>query len=253
MKHRYFRYLLISVCLLTLLSCATGPDRVLLRNQGEASRNLAEAYMADGNFTSALRELLKAEPMIPDDPFLHNDLGLVYMAKNRHDLAIESFKKSIALNPDFIPACNNLGTAYLAQQEWDTAIEVFKELSGNLLYGTPHYPLSNLGWAYYNKKDYRLAEKYYLEALRIEPKFIIAMRGLAKTYIGMGKISEAIAKLEKAVTLAPQVPELYFDLGEAYTLAGDIQKALTAFNKVYELSPGSTLADAALERIRYLQ
>jgi len=238
------------ICLLTILSCATGPDRVLLRQQGEASRDLAEAYMTDGNSTSALRELLKAEPMIPDDPFLHNDLGLVYMSKKRYELAIESFKKSIILNPDYIPARNNLGTAYLAQAQWDAAIEIFRELSGNLLYGTPHYPLSNLGWAYYNKKDYRLAEKYYLEALRIEPEFIIAMRGLAKTYIETGKISEAIEKLKKAVTLAPRVPELYFDLGEAYELAGDRNKAVSAYRKVVSISPESDLGSRAADRLK---
>jgi len=238
------------ICLLTILSCASGPDRVLLRQQGEASRNLAEAYMADGNFTSALRELLKAKPIIPDDPFLHYDLGIVYMAKKRHELAIESFKKAIALNPDYIPARNNLGTVYLAQEHWDAAIEVFKELSGNLLYGTPHYPLSNLGWAYYNKKEYRLAEKYYLEALKIEPEFIIAMRGLAKTYIKMEKISEAIEKLEKAVTIAPQIPELYFDLGEAYELAGDRNKAVSAYRKVVSISPESDLGSRAADRLK---
>lgn len=238
------------ICLLTILSCASGPDRVLLRQQGEASRNLAEAYMADGNFTSALRELLKAKPIIPDDPFLHYDLGIVYMAKKRHELAIESFKKAIALNPDYIPARNNLGTVYLAQEHWDAAIEVFKELSGNLLYGTPHLPLFNLGWAYYNKKEYRLAEKYYLEALKIEPKFVIAMKSLAKTYIKMGKIPEAIDRLEAAVTMAPKFPELYFDLGEAYELAGDRNKAVSAYRKVVSINPESDIGGRAADRLK---
>ena len=93
-----------------------------LRKQGESARNLGEAYMAQQNYTAALKEPLAAEQLTPDDPYLHNDLGLTYMAKDRLDLAIVHFKKALALKPDYAPAMKNLGTAYLAQQNWDAAI-----------------------------------------------------------------------------------------------------------------------------------
>ena len=92
-----------------------------LRKQGESSRNLGEAYMAQGNYTAALKELMAAEQLTPDDPYLHNDLGLTYMVKDRLDLAIRHFKKALALKPDYAPAMNNLGAAYLAQQNRDAA------------------------------------------------------------------------------------------------------------------------------------
>ena len=106
-----------------LAGCAPNEN---LRKQGESSRNLGEAYMAQGNYTAALKELLAAEQLTPDDPYLHNDLGLTYMAKDRLDLAIQHFKKALSLKPDYAPAMNNLGTAYLAQQNWDAAIVCFK-------------------------------------------------------------------------------------------------------------------------------
>nr|MBL0732303.1 tetratricopeptide repeat protein [Desulfobacterales bacterium] len=57
------------------------------KKQEEAVRNLGEVYMSEGNYTFALRELLKAEKIYHNDPFLHNDLGLTYMAKDEKDLA----------------------------------------------------------------------------------------------------------------------------------------------------------------------
>ena len=187
-----------------LASCAANLE--VRKNQEEALRNLGEAYIREGDYTKALRKLLEAEKLYAEDPHLQYDLGLVYMAKEKPNKAIEHFKKAVEIKPDYTPAKNSLGVAYLAQKKWDDAIVCFKEITGDLLYATPHYPLSNLGFAYYNKKKYRLAEKYYQDALKIEPKFVIALRGLGLTYLKMGRISEAVTTLEKVIELAPGSP-----------------------------------------------
>ena len=223
-----------------LVSCAANLE--VRKNQEEASRNLGEAYMGQGDYTAALREFLKAKKLYAKDPYLQNDLGLTYMAMEKTDLAIDHFKKAVEIKPDYAPAKNNLGTAYLAQKKWDDAIACFKEITGDLLYATPHYPLSNLGFAYYNKKEYRLAEKYYQDALKIEPGFVIALRGLGKTYIAMGKFAEAVAVFEKAAKNSPRFAEIYFDLADAYRITNDYKKALDAYRKIVELAPDSPLA-----------
>ncbi len=232
-----------TLLILCVVSCAGNLE--LRKKQEEASRNVGEAYLGQGDYTAALKEFLKAEKLYPHDPHLQNDLGLTYMAKGKLDIAINHFKKAVKIKPDYAPARNNLGTAYLAKKDWDAAIANFNEVTGDLLYATPHYPFSNLGWAYYNKKEYNLSEKYYLEALKIEPGFVVALRGLGRTYIAMGRISEAVANLEKAVKISPRFAESYFDLAKAYTLSGKYKKAVNAYNKVIELAPGSPLANEA--------
>lgn len=225
-----------------------------LRKQGESSRNLGEAYMAQQNYTAALKELLAAEQLTPDDPYLHNDLGLTYMARDRVDLAIQHFKRALALKPDYAPAMNNLGTAYLALQDWDAAIVCFKSISGDLLYVTPHFPLSNLGLAYYNQKKYDLSAKYYLEALKIEPKFQPAIRGLGRTYQAQGKRIEAVSLLEEGVKLFPKSPELNSELGAAYMASKNYPAAASAYARVIELSqPSSALAKEAQKSLDSLR
>ena len=250
MKTNRFIYVVL-VSIFFIVSC--GASLEVRKNQEEASRNLGEAYMGQGDYTAALREFLKAEKLYSKDPYLQNDLGLVYMAKAKPDIAIDHFKKAVEIKPDYTPAKNNLGTAYLAQKKWDDAIACFKEITGDLLYATPHYPLSNLGWAYYNKKEYNLAEKYYQDTLKIEPEFAIALRGLGKTYIAMGRIPEAVTILEKATKNSPRFAELYFDLANAYTLSREYKKALDAYKKVIELAPDSPLAVEARKGIKGLR
>jgi type IV pilus assembly protein PilF len=242
--------LVIMVC--CVVSCATANIKVQ-KQQGEALRNLGEEYYKQGDYTSALREFLKAEALYPEDAFLQNDLGLTYKAKKRLDLAVKHFNKALEIKPDYAPAKNNLGTVYLDKKEWDTAIKYFKEVSENMLYGTPHLALANLGWAYYNKKEYTLSETYYLKALDIEPKFINAQRGLGLTYVAMGRINEAVEILEGAVKDYPKVALLYDDLAKVYVLSHNYEKALDAYHKVVELAPGSAMAkeaEKAAQRIK---
>lgn len=232
-----------------LVSCTANLE--VRKNQEEAMRNFGEAYIREGDYTKALSKLLEAEKLYSKDPHLQYDLGLVYIAKEKPGMAIDHFKKAVEIKPDYTPAKNSLGVAYLAQKKWDDAIACFKEITEDLLYVTPHYPLSNLGWAYYNKKEYNLAEKYYKDALKIEPRFAIALSGLGKTYIATGRISEAIAALEKAVKNSPNSAELYLDLADAYRLSREYKKALDAYSKVIELAPDSPLAvDAQKEMAR---
>ncbi len=237
---------------LYVVSCATANMKVQ-KQQGEALRNLGEEYYKQGDYTSALKELLKAEALYPDDAFLQNDLGLTYKAKKRLDLAAKHFKKALEIKPDYAPAKNNLGTVYLDKKEWDTAIKYFKEVSENMLYATPHLAMANLGWAYYNKKQYTLSETYYLKALDLDPKFINAQRGLGLTYIALGRIDEAVKILERAVKDYPKVALLYDDLAKVYVLSHDYDKALDAYHKVIEIAPDSAMAreaEKAAQRIK---
>jgi len=230
-----------------IASCATNIE--VRKKQEEASRNLGEAYLQQRDFSSALREFLKAEKIYSKDPYLQNDLGLAYMAKDRLDIAIKHFKKAVKLKPDYTPARNNLGTAYLANKEWDVAIACFMEIIDDILYATPHYPLTNLGWAYYNKQEYELAEKYYNEALNLEPNFVIALRGLGRTYMAMERAADAVAMLEKAVKNYPSSAESYFYLAKAYSLSGEYKKAVSAYSKVIELAPDSAIAREAEKEV----
>jgi tetratricopeptide (TPR) repeat protein len=243
MKRR--KYLYGSTLMLLLFAASCAGNLETMKHQGEASRNLGEAYMVQGDYTSALRELLQAEKLYPNDPFLQNNLGLTYMARERLDLAIRHFNRALELKPDYAPARNNLGTVYLAKEDWDSAIATFNKLTGDLLYATPHFPLYNLGWAYFNKRDYPRAEKYYLEALKVEPRFAIAFRGLGNTYAATGRTGQAIEQFEKGVKLAPNFPELHMDLAKAYTRARDYKKATASYQKVIELTPDSPLAREA--------
>lgn len=249
MKFFHPRRLVVFAAVLAIAVTGCGPDRELIKKEAEDSRKIGEAYLRAGNPTAALRELLKAEEKDPDNYILQNDLGQAYYDKGHPDLAIPHFKKAIELKPDYAPGKNNLGYAYLRNEQYDDAIATFTSVSQDLLYATPHYPMAGLGTAYYLKGNYEEAEKSYLKALEINPRYPTALWGLGRTQMAQGNPAEAVKNLEKAVDLAPTFSEAWYDLGQACKHAGQRAKAAAAFQKVVELAPDSSLAaSAAAER-----
>ncbi len=241
------------VLLACVLVACTTKNMEKQKQIAEKTRLLGEAYFAEKRYQDALREFLKAEKLYSDDHLLHDDLGRVYLALGEHELAITHFKKALQLNPDYTPARNNLGNAYAVTKNWDKAIEQYEIAAGSLLYATPHYPLANIGFVYYQQGKYDLAKKYYRESLKVKRDYVGAMHGLGRTYMATNRVAEAIDILEKAIELAPESAFVNFDMGNAYRMNREYQKALTFYRKAAELQPDSELADKALDEARKIE
>ena len=237
--------------LICLAACST--NKAELRKQEEAMRDLGYAHFREGNFTKALQILLEAEKLYPDDHRLQDYIGQVYQYKGKPELAIEHYKKAIDIRPDYAPAKNNLSFAYLSVGRWDDAIAISEELADGLLYATPHYALTTIGYAYYKKNEFVLSETYYLKALELEPNHPPALKGLGRTYVELRKGSKAVEALLKVVRLTPQDPEVHYQLGRAYMMVGANQKAKQVFRKVIELNPNSQLAKDARLALNHMK
>lgn len=240
-------------CLLFTLSCTAATTTDKDRQLALDIKTLGEAYLQQGNHTAALREFLEAQKVLTDDPYLYNDLGLTYMGKQRFDLAEEHFLKAISLKKDYIPAKNNLGAAYLRQEKWDNAISCYNEISEDLLYATPHFAQTNLGWAYLGKGELRLAKESFSKAIRYKPDFINALHGLATAYLKSGQPSIAEHFLLKSIQKNPDTAILHADLAESYEATNRLDKAKRSWQDVIRIDPDSSLADEALRRLERLE
>ncbi len=248
------RWMTVSVCIILLAAMfACGPSRRELKRQEVAQRDLGSQYFLAGNYSAALKHLLQAEEYYENDHILQNYLGLTYLAKDQPDLALKHFQHALKLKPDYATAKNNLGAVYMKKKDWDAAISIYTELTADLVYGTPHYPFTNLGHAYYYKKEYQLSEKNYLEALRIEPAYWPAVKGLGRTYVAMGKGDQAVAALTNVAEQVPEDAETQHYLARAYMLVKNYGKAKQAYQRVLRLAPDSEWAPEAQKMLQHLR
>lgn len=242
--------LLFLLIALLVTACATTGISPEDQKKADAARNLGEAHLREGNTSLALSELLKAQKLNPDDPIVHNDLGLVYTSKERLDIAVQQFEKALQLKPDYAVAKNNLGSAYLALEQWDEAIPVLEDVTGDMLYATPHFPLANLGWAYYNKGDYKKALTYLNKALDLQPGFFIAELNLGRTYLATGRLYDARSMFESLAQNNPKNPALLLEMGRTYRLLGNYNDAILALKGAIEYSEDSELSLEASDELR---
>lgn len=262
-------YVLLTTLILSVAAlisgCASDPYAARRNENSEATalKNLGEAHLAQGNYTTALRHFLDAERVDPENYLIQYDLGLTYIEKKLYDKAILHLQKAVKLKPDYSVAINSLGNAYILKEDYDKAITVLRELIENeayAIYPTPHYPRSNLGWAYYHKQEYHLAEQSFMEALqfyedglRKDMTYLSILRGLGLTYLALSRPDDAITNIKKAIDMAPRVQELYMDLAMAYQAKGDREEATRFYQKVIQLDPGNKLASEAREKVHSMQ
>jgi tetratricopeptide (TPR) repeat protein len=134
--------------------------------------------------------------------------------------------------------------------EWDKAIEAYERIIEDAFYGTPHFALSNMALAYYQKKEFDQAERYFLEALKMNPDFINALAGVGVLYIEQGRYAEAVSRLERALRKEPKVAQLHYELGRALRGVGNNARAKSEFARAAELAPDSPLAADAQRELQ---
>ena len=237
---------------LSIAACTGGGSRDQVR-LAEAVKIQGDAFLVQGDYTAALSRLLEARKTLPSDPYLLNSLGLAYMGKNRDDLAVPVFKQALDLKPDYTEALNNLGAAYLRQEKWDLAIMAFNQVLDDLLYPTPQFPLSNLGWAFLGKQDPAQAEFWFSQALDAAPGFVTASHGLARVFLETRRENQAIDFLTACLLRHPEAPILHADLAQAYEAAGRSQEARRSWQNVLQYAhENSVLKKTASERLAAL-
>ncbi len=248
------RILTLLLSSLILSACVSSTDRPIQPNVAQALKTEGDIFLTQGQYTAALSRLLEAQKGLPDDPLLYNSLGLAYMGKKRDDLAESAFQKALDLKPGYAEATNNLGAVYLRREKWDLAIATFTGLLDDLLYPTPHYPLSNIGWAYLGKKDFQKAELYFGKALDLFPGFITASHGLSQTYIQAGRVQTALSYLTVVLKRSPESFILHADMAQAYEMENDTAKAIESWKMVRRYAPkNSSLSRKAEQNISELK
>jgi len=151
----------------------------------------------------SIKSLNKANELEPTNPTILWRLGNNYMSQNNFSKAVEYYQKSIDLKKDYVAAYVSLTGAYESNKELDKAI-TYKNL---LPLGVNNSEiLFNFGRLLYNrgaKTDKNDAEKFWLEAVRIQPNYSNALYSLGLLYETRGDKAKALEYYYKVKDLNP--------------------------------------------------
>lgn len=220
------RFLLPAAILLlcaTLAGCASSAEREAeqekLNKRAETHVLLGSGYMRRGQLDVAKQELDKAYDLAPGNSQVNNMMALLQWRLNNPDEAARHFRKAVNAEPPNPEACNNYGVFLCEHGKIDEALAWFQKAAANAFYRTPEEANLNAGVCLMKKPAPAAAEKYFREALRINPKMPGALYQMARINLDSGRALTARAFIERYFHAAEDTPE-------SLLLAVKIERAL---------------------------
>ncbi len=133
-------------------------------------------------------QLVQRYPSLPNAHYARG----VYLLLKDPDAAVEEFRRELEISPDHVPARLQLAFEYIQRGQPEQGL-----------------PLAR-------------------EAVEIDPGSFAARNALGRILLALGQVDDSIRELEKGLELAPDSPEMYFALAQAYTKAGRAEEARAA-------------------------
>ena len=181
----------------------------------------------------ALSAELHKNPDLPDinaDEYEH--LGDVMLGKGSYYLAYVHYEKSLKLKQDNLRVEYKKGLTLLLAKKSDNAVEQFQLV----LEKNPQFSLAyeGIGRAYFQKKAYAEAEKYFRKAVGLDPQLWRSFNYLGNIWDRRKKHDMAIVEYNSAIEAKPDEGSLYNNLGISYSMAGKQDAAVEAFEMAIE-------------------
>jgi tetratricopeptide (TPR) repeat protein len=249
------------------------------------SLRLAKVLLEDQQRESAEVVLQHAIGLAPESAEAHYDLGLLLLDRSQYEDATREFGRAAQLDSQSAPYSMRLAESLILWKHYGAALEFltavkdrFESLSdyryklGLSYYGLHQFPKAIaqfegiaqeqpkldtvqffLGNCYGGVGDLEKAESHYRRAIQLQP-------GKAAYYTALSQVlrnisdentDEAIANLEKALSLDAAGVAAKHELGLCYIRKGNYAKAQSLLEDVVLKEPGLTAAHVALAQTYY--
>lgn len=208
-------------------SGANARDRTLAKTRYD----IGVATLGQGDLRGALKELLAAVELNPNQSDAHHVLGLVFYRMGRHEDARKHYEKALKLNPEFSEAHNNFGVLLLELGAYEESIGHFQAALDDILYATPALAEGNMGWAYYQNDDVERAVRHLRNATATSPKFCRGYEWLSRIGLARDDAAQVIAngaRFQKYCidneNIAATIPKDYKNRMQYYLALGHLKR-----------------------------
>jgi tetratricopeptide (TPR) repeat protein len=252
---------------------------------------LAKDWLGKGQDQAAEAEVKKALVFDPNNEEAHLVYGFVYLMRAIRNTALmerdnclveaeraplaeqvdgamraagEHFDSARKLAPDYGEAWMNRGVVAMHFGDWHAAIGFLGEsLRNGARLTSEALARANLGWAEFHNDDLALAKTELLRATQLMPNLCLARYRLGEVLFAQGGFEEALSELEPfgvdgaspddASTMRCRPVLEAFELaGRASVRIGDLEGAVTWYERCAEAAPRSCLAKTCCKALEQL-
>lgn len=233
------QYELDPPCTNTFIPCATvsfiqQTGRVDIRwTEGflHAAGTSASGKILDEILARAQRDLDR----FPKSPRAHTNLGLALINRGQLEEASEEFEAALKLDAGHYVAAVNLARVRVTQGKFDQAKRLYSQMQDR----NPSDIAPPMGLAYIimREGDFLSAIGKLKQVVRLDDKSALARYQLAVAFMALSKPREAITHLRVAASVEVRSPAVHQALAVAYTMSGDLRRAVRSFKAALTLDP----------------
>ena len=245
--------------------------------------SLGLAYGGKKMWKEELANYRKVAAMRPNDPIILYNLAVSLENNNQNAQAINTYEKVLKVKPNDTETMMRLADIAFRAKQYKKAVDLYEKLAVKAPQKDTIY--ANMGYAYGELNQLSQSAKAYERAIKAGSKDEKVRHNLAATYEKMGKektgttvptaVTPGEAKpsrsavnpaaenyvkakqYDAAINLYrsqlkknPQNGGIYREMGKVYEKKGDLEEALKAYTRAYQLNSDDREAEERIPQIR---
>jgi type IV pilus assembly protein PilF len=240
---------------LVLSILISGCNTVQNKREAEARYQLGLAYLGEGNGPLALRELLVADKMDPNNAEIHHGMALAFYNREKYQQAEQYFKSALALRKSFSLARSNYGRLLIDLNRYDEAISQLNQVLDDLTFAEPQKAQYHIAYAYFRKKDFARAKQVLSPLAASQPEHCQVQSLMGRTQLELRDFISSAKVLDTAVRIcqSPENEEAYFFAGVSYLRMGRGSAAMARVEELLKLYPNGAYSGRAKELIKTMR
>lgn len=211
-----------------------------------ARLNFASLYRSIGDYRRALPYCDQAISIDPERMEAYSERGYIYYKLNNFDKALQEYYTVFESSPDNQEALFFIGSIELDRNRLKESLQAFNKV----IQINPKHKVAFLrrAIAHTYMGDTRSAIADNLQAISLDPKYVVAYNNLGCNYISALKIDQAIEVLNRSIEINPTAKAFLYR-GQAYNANKNYDRAIADFTTSLALNPGvNTSVNARLYR-----
>ena len=183
----------------------------------------------------AARLISKALSLNASNAPAHNNLGNVFVAQGSLREAVASFLAALALDPNYVEAYINVAATFRAQGKLDRAVACYRQA----LSLAPDAPAALAGLESVLKEREKAEESGIRSRITsvVETGPVAARMSEGAAFLARGEPDKAVGSFHSALSLAPDLPDAHFEIGNAYKDMGRLDDAAACYEKALSQAP----------------
>ena len=199
-----------------------------------------EALVREGKLRMALTCFRKAVDLAPEDPLLHNSIGMTEMARRKPERALHAYRQASDLAPDIARYHVRRGDALQRLERYTEAVEAYSRALELEPRNAPAW--NNRGFANFMLNRWNEALRCYDEAMRVDPTYAVAWYNYGYTLQLSGRLADAKDYYQRAVELDPRDKIAWNNLANVQYNQGEYELSIELYQKSLEIDPEYVIA-----------